>query len=267
MAGSQIDLPAEAMVAMDQSVWEPSLRIRWPDPEDRQVHVFYAVGDAASALALSLEQTQKLRGHNNAIWMGEHNQRLAVMFHDELLVSDPTTRRFVTEHEVFHLAAQYYGVRVGMNRLKSGQPEHPDEVSAFWDTVLRTSLATGEASACGQLESRFSALSANDQNHVLQRAFWEWPAEFYARSRVFGLDNDARYLDFRRRLSPGDTLYFAGGVAMAAMARDATQGDPEWQRRIEDGINPLNIVMESMGCQTFADDGGVGRITKVNFVD
>jgi len=268
-AADRVDLPAEVLVGIDTTLWEPSSRIRWPDAKDRRVHVHFTAADAAAALGLSEGQEQELLSQPHGIWMGQHGNRLAVMFQAEVLVTDPKVRRFVTEHEAFHLAAQYYGARVGLKRLGARTAGHPKEVDEFWRAILRSTsegAAPPSSATCRELGSRFGSLQPDDRLYVLHRAFWEWPAEYYSRARVFGLNDDAEYLGFRHELSPGENLYFAGGVAMAMVARVHGE-DRGWQRRIEQGDNPLNVVMETMGCASFDDDGGVGTVSRVNFID
>ena len=263
-------VPTESLVQIDPAVWVPASRIAWPDPSDRVVHVFYDARSAVDGLSLPPSELRRLRSEVDGIRMGQAGSVLAVLFQKPEFVADHEVRRFIALHESFHLAAQFYGGSVGFDRLDGGgAPEDPLKVGSYWQAILRAVMEPDAVIArlhCPLIRARFLALNENDRRFVVNRAFWEWPAEYYARRLTGGYEAPGRYRAIRTRISRGANLYVIGSLAMGFVAR-IHGSDYRWQDRIAEGESALNVVLESMGCMPVADHpGGSVTVDRIDFI-
>lgn len=266
-AGSGV--PAMERVEVTPAVWLPAASIAWPDPADPAVHVYYTPDAAIRELELPASVEGVLHAGKDSIFMGQQGNKLAVLFQRPEFVSDSEVRAFIALHESFHLAAQFYGGAVGFSRTTgTSVPENKRSTDAYWHAVKRAVAApmTETRSAhCSLLEERYEALSDADRKFVVDRAFWEWPAEYFARSRINGYDNPQRYHSIRRRMSEGDELYVVGSDAMGRVASIYGE-DRSWEARIGSGESALNVVLEVLGCPQVPDDPGLVKVEHVDFV-
>lgn len=201
--------------------------------------------------------------------MGQQGNKLAVLLQRQDLKHDRELRQFLAWHESFHLAAQFYGNSVGFTRLReSSAPENPLKVSEYWRSILiavRNHVVSTDSPSCPLIQARFGSLSEADRNYVLDRAFWEWPAEYFARSQSGGYENPGRYRAVRSKLSEGINLYVIGSIAMEHVAR-IHGTNREWQYRISDGESALNVVLDTLGCATVPDNPGMVKVDHVDFM-
>lgn len=256
-------------VEVGPAEWLPADTIAWPDPADPVVHVYYDADQAVRELGLPPGAYSVLRAGAGEIFMGQQGNKLAVLFQKPEFVADPEVRTFVALHEAFHLAAQFYGGGVGFSRTTGTPVPEDDELTdAYWRAVERaveTPLKDGSSGHCSLLEDRYQALSSSDQKFVVDRAFWEWPAEYFARSRIDGYANPKRYYAIRTRMERGTNLYTVGSEAMGRVA-SIHGGDRSWQMRIADGESALNVVLDALGCPPVPDNIGLVKVEHVDFV-
>src|SRR5690606_36002145 len=193
---------------------------------------------------------------------------LAVLLQRLGFVCDREVRTYIALHESFHLAAQFYGGAVGFSRTTgTSVPENKALTDAYWHAVKQavdSSVGTKNGH-CSALADRYRALSDADRKFVVDRAFWEWPAEYFARSRIDGYDNPGRYYAIRRRMSEGDELYVVGSEAMGRVASIYGE-DRSWQARVARGESALNVLLDALGCPKVPDDPRLIRVDHVDFV-
>jgi len=261
-------VPAMERVEVTPAQWLPAANIAWPDPADPAVYVYYTPDAAIRELELPASAEAVLHAGKNSIFMGQQGNKLAVLLQRPGFVSDREVRTFIALHESFHLAAQFYGGAVGFSRTTgTSVPENKALTDAYWHAVKQavdSSVGTKNGH-CSALADRYGALSDADRKFVVDRAFWEWPAEYFARSRIDGYDNPGRYYAIRRRMSEGDELYVVGSEAMGRVASIYGE-DRSWQARVASGESALNVLLDALGCPKVPDNPGLIRVDHVDFV-
>ena len=249
------DPGAPELVRIDRDAWPAADTIRWPERSGETVRVYFSEAALVRDLGLDATQAGRLSSRSSTLLLGEHDAKLVVLLRDASLGIDPV-RRFAAEHEAFHLAAQFYGLRVPATLLEPGDADDAGAVNAFWDEVVRVSR--GQAS-CHDARERFMALGGPDRRHVLARAFWEWPAEYYARRTVLGDRPEQDYLALRARI-PSGKEYVAGGLALWALPTDGPQ---DWRAKVAAGLNPVNALLEAGGCGHVPVPRPFGRVSRL----
>ena len=254
--------------AIDPRIWSPAEDIRWPNPESKTVVVYYSADEVVEKFGLHRETAKKEKLFEPQIRIGEVSGNLVVMVSDEELLHD-AVRVFVSAHEAFHLAAQYYGSRVGLNKLSPfPEIEHEHQVNELWSYIehqSRSARISGGSVDCVGIMDRFSSLSEIDRAYVLHRSYWEWPAEYYARVYSFGYQDGDGY-QAARRMIPGDHYEYTSG-SEALLYVNRIKGDDSWQREISDGASSLDVFMDAAGCGHLDRKMVRVRISRIGFLD
>ncbi|MFC3149258.1 hypothetical protein ACFOEN_16670 [Piscinibacterium candidicorallinum] len=183
--------------------------------------------------------------------MGELCGHLYVLFDDPILsASDERTRRFIADHEAFHIAAQMYGAKVPIVFV-GDRPQIEAESRSFLrnlERVLNASslVGVGDAydSVCALLEKYHLHTSSAERQALSHWIFWEWPAEDYA-FRMLRKNHHADIEDYLRiRTLLGDSEVYALGP-IVGMALDQMVGQAVWQHRIQQGETMLDVLVGS----------------------
>ena len=149
---------------------------------------------------------------------------------------------FLAAHEAFHLAAQYYGARIPFAYLEIEESlvkthAMDPQLLRIYDAVdeLHRSAGDGTAISCDQFSAAFRSMDQGAKAYFTYKAFWEWPAEFYAYKTSFK-DSLSDYEEFRAELFSDDAGYrlFTSGVKVAEMV-EVKLGRSAWQQRAAEG--------------------------------
>lgn len=253
---------------IDPQIWSPAVDIRWPNPESKTVVVYYSADEVVEKFGLHREADLREKLSEPQIRIGEISGNLIVMVSDEGLLHD-AIRVFVSVHEAFHLAAQYYGAKVGVNKLSPfPEIEHEHQVNELWSYIehqSRSARISGGSVDCVGIMDRFSSLSEIDRAYVLHRSYWEWPAEYYARVYSFGYQDGDGY-QAARRMIPGDHYEYTSG-SEALLYVNRIKGDDSWQMEISDGASSLDVFMDAAGCGHLDRKMVRVRISRIGFLD
>src|SRR5690606_16153836 len=246
--------PPAAYVAIDPVAWTRAAGIRWPSGE-ATVAVF--PGSSSSDHPLL-----RVPANEHVFRFGQLGDRLVVIMGLEPGYNGGSRGwDFLAAHESFRIAAQAYGTKVPFAYL-SLDPElvrrySPGPVFAtFHDAIARMHAgmrATGKVE-CAALEDAFEALDDDARTYLTYKAFWEWPAEFYAYSVTFRSDPEA-YEPFRASLFEDDTGYrlFISGVKVAELLEARLSRD-EWQARAAQGESMLALLADAYRCRITLDE-------------
>ena len=248
---------------IDAEIWAPAAEIRWPG--DRVgVRVYYAVDKLAADYGIAETRVQDPA----QMRLGQLEDDLVVLLPPGELPSGHVID-FASAHEAFHLAAQYYGARIRTDKLVDMPVvSDKDAVSAFWEEIesqASGALAGSGEIDCGRIRSAFDALDEIDKVYVLHRAFWEWPAEFYARVWAFGYGTGGAYPEARSMIRGDNRVYTSGSTAMLYVHKRSA--DRSWQWEIASGRNAIDVFMRAGGCADIEGEGLSVRVKRIDFFD
>lgn len=262
IAGALLLSGSLATVAIDSSAWTQASRIDWPG-DDRLVTLVqpHSLGGTCWDGA-RLPDPDSYR-----FLMGEACGRLVVFMDLRLgLNADPRSLIFISQHEAFHLAAQMYGsvIPIDFVELEPNLAEENADGLAFSGlySAIGRSLDGGSGS-CSDVAAALRGLTESQRRYINYKAFWEWPAEFYAQQVVFAGDFDA-YVGLRSELFAHDNSgyqIFVTGVRVGQQL-DQKLGRAVWQEMVANGRSMLDLFLESGGCEAPARGPGV-RFRKV----
>jgi len=247
--------PPSAHIAIDPVAWTQVGRIRWPS-RDRFVLVYD--GESRSDVPLL-----RVSGNHHEFRMGQAGNQLVVVLG---LVPGITGGKkawdFLAAHEAFHLAAQYYGAQIPLAYLEIEEPlvrayAMDPRLSRLYDAVdelHRSADGGGAAVSCDQFSAIFRSMDQGARTYFTYKAFWEWPAEFYAYKTSFK-DSLPEYEEFRSALFPDDRGYrlFTSGVKVAEMV-EGKLGRTAWQQRAAEGESILAMFSAAYGCEIELDE-------------
>lgn len=247
--------PPTAYVAIDEVAWAEVKRIRWPSGKP---YVVVYEGSSDSSIPLL-----RVPSRHHVFRMGQHDDRLVVVMGLEPGINGGKAAwDFLAAHESFHLAAQYYGGRVPSayieideNLVKKYSADHRfEEIYDAVDEMHRSVQAGTHAPPCERFSNAYRALDDGAKIYFSYKAFWEWPAEFYAYKAAFE-GSLAEYEVFRARLFADDAGYrlFTAGVKLAELV-ELKLGRPAWQGRAAQGESMLAIFSVTYGCEIKLDE-------------
>lgn len=247
--------PPAAHVAIDSRAWTQTERIRWPS-DDPYVLIYIGASEARDPLLRVSRDHHEFR-------MGQlGNSLVVVMGLEPGIVGGDQAWSFLAAHESFHLAAQYYGARIPFTyadideRLVRTYSMDP-RLAQIYDAVdeMHRDVSAGNAlPSCEQFATAFTLMDSEAQTYFTYKAFWEWPAEFYAYNASFK-GSLAEYEEFRARLFADDAGYrlFTSGVKVAEMV-ESKLGRAAWQERAVQGESILAMFSTAYGCGIELDE-------------
>lgn len=247
--------PPVAQVAIDSAAWTQTDRIRWPS-KDAFVLVYVGASDSRTSLLRVSRDRHEFR-------MGQADDHLVVVLGLEPgITGGEEALDFLAAHESFHLAAQYYGSRIPFSYIEIDERvvkaySMDERLSRIYDAVdeMHRSATGGNTSpACDELAAAIGSMEGGARTYFTYKAFWEWPAEFYAYTTAFK-GSLAEYESFRSRLFADDVGYrlFTSGVKVAEML-ESRLGRNAWQERAVRGESMLAMFSEAYGCGLQLDE-------------
>lgn len=258
--------PPAAYVAIDPVAWTQAKQIRWPSGE-----ATVAVFDGSSG---SDHEFLRVAHDRHEFRFSQRGDRLTVVMGLEAgLGGGQAGWNFLAAHETFHIAAQMYGAKIPFayidldSRLLRQYASGADfaEFYRAIDTMHEGVRVPTADVGCGPVAKAYKRLDDIARTYFNYKAFWEWPAEFYAYSVAFHGGMDA-YENFRGRLFTNDTGYrlFVSGVKVAELL-EAKMGRDVWQARAVSGQSMLASFFEAYDCGVELDERPVLTIQRMDY--
>ena len=180
----------------------------------------------------------------------------------EKLSLSPKQANAMAHHEAFHAAVQLARntsrVRIDNTLAQSSVIPSKSELIKI-ERFLRllspakpgnNSLAISSVN-CSVLSTAYAVMQARTREHLRDRAWLEWPAEYYMRSIAYPKD-DVGYWSFRLGPAgqsvenPLNILYEVSGDVISSMDKKFSR--PIWQSKYLSGESIINLASESKGC-------------------
>ena len=257
---------------INPKVWFPK-NIRWPSDE-KKVHVYFNK-DIDPSECRELKQNAvtffSQKDKYGQLDFGESCNKLIVLFNEKKLEKVNKFKEFLTAHEAFHIAVQFYGKSMVVAMFDVGDSyNHVKDFYYLLDFISllkKTYLDTNQHNLnkhCDALNQYVNELSKQQRDILLTRAMYEWPAEYYAKQVVFG-KNDKEYLSIRNHIRNSDEekglakdigMYWEKFYIMShpiIKEIEKNISTLEWQVRIAEGESILDIYLKQKNCTPLTD--------------
>lgn len=257
---------------IDPNVWLPQ-NTRWPSGE-KKVHVYFN-NDIAPEECNELKQNAvtffSQKDEYGKLDLGVSCNKFIVLFNEIKFEHLRTLKEFISAHEAFHIAAQFYGKSMVVQMFDIG--DSYKSVKSFYYLLDFISLLKktypittpqNQIKHCTALTQYVNKLSDHQRNILLTRAMYEWPAEYYAKQTVFG-KNDKEYIETRNEIGKSyqtevadknngiywDKFYLMSHPIIEEVEKKIST--LEWQTRVAQGESILDIYLKQKNCSPFTD--------------
>lgn len=258
--------PPAAYVAIDPVAWTQAPLIRWPSADK---HVFVYEGSSKADVPLL-----QVAPDRHEFRMGQKNDRLVVVIGLEPGFNGGVNAlRFLAAHESFHLAVQYYSAQVPLSYVgierhlveKYSDGSHFADIYAAIDEMHAATRSGVMSPSCRSFSAAYNSLEKEAREYFNQKAFWEWPAEFYAYTVAFN-GVLPEYEAFRSHLFADDLGYplFIAGVKVAELV-EMKLGRPAWQERAVNGESMLSMFSSTYACEIELGESPAVTIDRLDF--
>lgn len=235
--------------------WPQVQAVEWPG-KARSVGVIFNVTSASKVCGKPLSGTAQSHLASDGIVFGVACGRLWVLMKSIPLEFSMQELDAIASHEAIHaitLSTTYKARLDVAGAHEESRPAKRHVANRFFNQLIetlshrRSELTAGE---CSNVLAAYSSLSGPELAYVKDQIHTEWPAEFFMRTPDPFRD-DSSYLQLRHKISRGNELesaYIAGGIAMVRI--DHALGRSNWQRRLLSGESLVNMLFESLQCDS-----------------
>lgn len=254
---------------IDKTLWVAG-QVDW-SLENNKVHIYLEdvnerfVCEQLGGIAQEFYSKEK-----QAVSMGKKCNKLVVLVNYPQLNNVENFKQFVSAHESFHLTVQVFNtpIVIGLNFPE----EDGFEYGLEFIKLLNASISNPtQVNKCKSLSLYLDSLPILNRNKILFKAMYEWPAEYYAKNKIFGSDN-TKYYEFRAQLTKGlnskdkwvfNDFYISSIILIERIEELIPR--VEWQNRVMRGESIFDIYQELNGCRTYSKNWFKARVSDFKF--
>lgn len=186
-------------------------------------------------------------GETDALRLGNACGMLVAVFRgDDFLAEETEVRKkFVADHEGFHLFAQLFGAGIDPNLLHSTASGSDSFFDGIIERVARTPNADriDKDSACELIPIHQAMKGTQSYDYVERIVYQEWPAEYYAYTlhRRAGHTHES-YVRLREVV--GSVSSYSAGVWIGQLLEELR--GPHWLNELDGGYSMIDLL--GMAC-------------------